>query len=936
MRKKCLWMLAAILSCGLALTSCSEADNPVPPSADPKSLTGEWVVQYDATGSFQSIDSNGKTVSHDYTRIVEVYDFEADMGVWNRYFFNDESSDPVGDLGGGSGGSQGRFSYHTYADGTIGVKLDNTEQIVLNPIANFEPLNRTLHLLNGKLTAKDINGKDIVLTKDDGAWGALIEQWNILLHGGAAADNENINDKEINAANWRTQQAIYLYDGVGKDAKDSNGREGYTLVNLPWNKGVVQTNLPNGFCDDITPENGWELALNYCGSRSVVNNNFFALYNKYSGILRFFYYMPEKFSAGNDHVWQVAMTDALGCMSTWRYGIPMDRTITNKAALNQTGNGTMMDYVTPWVDYKSNDGLIVPNAGWWAFDVDLSVYRAPLDKNKENIKLQMRSWNTSHVSLTSTIKAQINTPLPSTGAVSASKGISTNLEDYKKVGTDLVTTIKNIVKSDYMGAIKDGFNFCKGAWNLLAGSADTKTDKASGAINLNMNGTIDTEGTIKGSMPTVGVASPTFSLSSFDTANSHVGQGVWNIKSSPVVYTLPYHISRDDTSDDYYVYFFDPSSIDVVLNPAVFPDDQVEWTQVDATCIQRGVEVRGHAATFCSALGMGSKPAKGSRKSIWGKIYPHMDGLNGVIHWTDDFLYNAREDRNGLVNGLKCRYAGDSYGRGTETFTIEPLVTELGKLEVNVTVTVKLRGMSSPLVYNRSYVPEYKSASTLAEQEKIYAAIKSKDLGKQKNRDLYDHQTRRIFGLCKWGDYNFGGKMVKLGGSQPEVEKLFDNVLWSYDDPTNFKEFSKYVWTPEISLYGTNPAGANFEFEKPVRVVGYELYAVPCVKGSAFFPFYLQIKQEPLEKYTPSAWMIKARQTPDEFWTDLDNKWDFCMFNGVENMFCYNHAYSFKDDVRSKLWKYFSVDFARAWINEGSDACKVCIPEFRLVYYGDF
>jgi hypothetical protein len=60
------------------------------------------------------------------------------------------------------------------------------------------------------------------------------------------------------------------------------------------------------------------------------------------------------------------------------------------------------------------------------------------------------------------------------------------------------------------------------------------------------------------------------------------------------------------------------------------------------------------------------------------------------------------------------------------------------------------------------------------------------------------------------------------------------------------------------------------------------------------------------------------------------------MFNGVEDMFCYNHAFSFKDDARSKLWKYFAVDFARAWINEGSDACKVCIPEFRLVYYGDF
>jgi len=934
MRRKCLWMLAAILSCGLALTSCSEADNPVPPSADPKSLTGEWVVQYDATGSFQSIDSNGKTVSHDYTRIVEVYNFEADMGVWNRYFFNDESSDPVGDLGGGSGGSQGRFSYHTYADGTIGVKLDNTEQIVLNPIANFEPLNRTLHLLNGKLTAKDINGKDITLTKDDGTWGALIEQWNILLHGGAAADNENINDKEINAANWRTQQAIYLYDGVGKDAEDSNGREGYTKVNLPWNKGVVQTNLPNGFCDDITPENGWEWVLNSCGNRAIVNNNFFALYNKYSGILRFFYYMPEKFSAGNDHVWQVAMTDALGYMSTWRYGIPMDRTVTNKAALKQTGNGTMMDYVTPWVDYKSNDGLIVPNAGWWAFDVDLSVYRAPLDKNKESIKLQMRSWNTSHVSLTSTIKAQINTPLPSTGAVSASKGFSTNLEDYKKVGTDLVTTIKNIVKSDYMGAIKDGFNFCKGAWNLLAGSADTKTDKASGAINLNMNGTIDTEGTIKGSMPTVGVASPTFSLSSFDTANSTVGQGVWNLRTSPVVYVLPYTIGI--RPNQFYSYFFDPSSIDFVLNPTLFPDDQIEWTQVEATCIEREPKSSIHAESFRPAIDLKGCDAGG---------HPSLMRLYGY-HWLQDFLYNHGQDP---VNKLAMAFFneetqygsafGRAIGRGTKEFLIEPTTRDVKRLEVNVMLTVKLRSMDKPLVYTRSYVPDLKKLDNLAEQEKIYAAIKAKDLGKQKNRDLYDHQTRRIFGLLKWGNYNFGGKLTNIRGNQPGVEKLFDNELWDPEGSRNYNAWSRYVWIAEVETLGTYLASAEFEFEKPVKVLGYELYSPEGADVWEILSLEERFLGKPREAqyYTPTTWRIlaypKAPKPTGEYYAILSQNYEkeLAWGNGGP---IYNNTFYFDNDTRNKYWQTFAVEFANAKVGP-KEKKKVILPEFRLIFYGE-
>ena len=78
-------------------------------------------------------------------------------------------------------------------------------------------------------------------------------------YGGIAVDY-NINDykitlgqdvyEPITAENWRSQGSMFLYVGSnGADAsiQDTNGRTGYRLVNLPWAKGTVESNLPKSF-----------------------------------------------------------------------------------------------------------------------------------------------------------------------------------------------------------------------------------------------------------------------------------------------------------------------------------------------------------------------------------------------------------------------------------------------------------------------------------------------------------------------------------------------------------------------------------------------------------------------------------------------------------------------------------------------------------------
>lgn len=106
-------------------------------------------------------------------------------------------------------------------------------------------------------------------------------------NGGGSSKDYNINDKSFSQSNWRNQDKIYIFDQKSTDIKDDNGQTGYNTINLPWSSSVVNTNLPPNFCDAITPENGWELALNLCGDRTFPLANYFALYNKYSGVLRF-------------------------------------------------------------------------------------------------------------------------------------------------------------------------------------------------------------------------------------------------------------------------------------------------------------------------------------------------------------------------------------------------------------------------------------------------------------------------------------------------------------------------------------------------------------------------------------------------------------------------------------------------------------------------
>ena len=755
----------------LGLTSCFEHDNPVDPNPLAKQVSGLWWSLTDQEGNYSDAAD-----SYPYTRMGQAICFNEDgTGYGVTFFFNDEQGDPIAIIG---GEWMAPFTYTSTADGRLSLNFDKAYYEYADYFKKWTMTygNETVTATNGTLT--------LTLEKPSDAMAETIRDWDYQFNGGATADNYNINDEDFTPDNWREQEGIYIYDGTGTDVTDAKGRTGYTLVNMPWYEGDKLTNLPDGFCNDITPANGWEWVLNRCGSRSIKNNNFFAVYNKYSGILRFFYYLPYGFNTGNDHVWQVSMTDHLAKNSVWKYGVAADRTI-NKAALGQTGSGTYMEYVTPWVDYMSQDGLIVPNAGWWAFDVDLSQTQTDGIQPSDNIKLQMRSWNTQHVSLASTVAANIDGSFQgqfdiTKTTVSSAKGITQSLGDIAGVGKSLYSAVNSAIKGNYLDALKSAVTFGKGAYNVYGAMTKKTTTSVdtigkgsfTGTINMTMNGNIDTDGTIRGSAPTVGIASPTFYLKDFDLKNSHLGQGVWGLKTTPVVYVTPntYYVGNQD----FRITFFDPN-IQLELNPNVFPESEIEWIEIDALCTGRA--------------SLQSIDNDYIRTSIYGLKSMLIDKTNYKRSWFNDnniwlfsgdyapsdFLY-AQDDKMGMTSLYRIynqeQHSGptEAYerilGRGADGFVLEPqylnyhyqpggwgnILQEYHQrtpfFEVNVTVRVKMKGMDTPILLSRNYLPEIKEYSTV----EFLKSIDSRTyVSKTKGHSyLYDYQMKRIKEICDY------------------------------------------------------------------------------------------------------------------------------------------------------------------------------------------
>ena len=625
----------------------------------------------------------------------------------------------------------------------------------------------------------------------------------------------NINAKTFTRDNWREQKFIYRYTGDG-NMVDENGSAGYTREALPWaTDEAVSSHLPFNFCDDMQPATGWDLVFNAIGEYDVKNRDFFAVYNKFTGLLRFFVFLPNlNVADANDHAWEVTLSQQLAHRLNYRFGLPISQNIVNKEPLGLRGS----DYsylVTPWVDSKTNDGFAPPGGGWWAFDIDLSEYRPDFQTLNERIRLEMRVWSNSKVSLRGTLNAMIKEKNEET-MTSSLTGLVMNAKNAYGGISSLIT---NFTTGNWIGAIASTIAAAKGAYKVITSAANVKKKYYGQTVPQSqyivhqyaMDGTIDTEGIIQGSRTVSGMSTITYPMSQFDVSNTTLGQGVWNLKNPPTLICLGIFSYYDkhkmsgltDLFPQYgnvnrgLHYTLDPRSIDVVLNPNVFPKDQIEWKRVTAVCgVRKGTKHDTYNA-YRNAIGMISNEP-GDFPSC--KDFSFVQNNNPCY----DYLYDA-DDKQGLAfpkcwdieTYTEANNSGKAphylVGRGDDEFMLEPTqfasckweanypdpthsVTKevlspwwIPSYEVTVTVTVKLKDYDTPFVMTRTYLPNY----TRYTQDDVNHRLREEH--EKLDKWLTDHANK-----TEWQEYQVSHLKSQFRFLYPDYEIAQTAPFWLY------------------------------------------------------------------------------------------------------------------------------------------------------------
>lgn len=797
MRKMTFRLLMLALPMVLGLSSCQglidaiigHEDNPV---VDPNPLAGQvsglWWSLTDQEGSYSDA-----ATTFDYTRLGMALNFNADgTGYGIVFLFNNDESEPIDNIG---GEGFGKFTYTSTADGRITMDFSNAGKASQDYFKQW-----TMSYADGTVSATD-GTLTLTLEKPNDIMAVKIHEWDMKMNGGFTMESFNPNDEDFNHDTWRQQPAVYVYDGTGTGeyVKTFNGRQyRFKGLYLPWNTDQTVSNLPMNFCEDITPENGWDLVMNYCGNTGIANCNFFALYNKWTGVMRVFTYMPAGFeSSGNDHLWQVTINKQTGMRLGLPYGLPLDKKVVDPSAIGMDTNGSVQ-FCSPWVDKRSTDGLITPREGWWAFDIDMSQYQPGLDISGDQIRFQMLAWKkekgTFFSNLTAGIDGSIDAKIKTELTQKASQINKAN-ETVQMVFS--IASAGGSAATGQAGAAFASIGSMEDHILTLAGKNESQTT-FKGSINMTMKGSLTTNGIISASEPVTEVCMPTISFGKFDTKNTMLGKGVWNLKTSPVVWLtnasaefeglVSYWKSYNpdmygENNNMFYipeyadVYFFDPSSIEVELNPDLFPASEVEWTQVEAYCMSHADNgVRG-TDNFRKAFGL--KPRYDEQQQRFTTAnYLEFQSQNNFdkLQEVFDFLHYS-DDKWGLdypavVSTPKYNgYYDAVVGRGKAgSFALEPMALKdwrnqeekrgerIPGLDVMVYLKVKLKGQSEPYIYVRHYLPEiqllYTSgwndetrANALSQMNNVWQNIKArqpKGSGINRQSPTYDYEMERI------------------------------------------------------------------------------------------------------------------------------------------------------------------------------------------------
>lgn len=459
------------------------------------------------------------------------------------------------------------------------------------------------------------------------------------------ADN-GVNDEDIDfLTDWENQKSVNIYYN-----------RGISTVKTPWNKEVVITTLPEEIRNDVKKGDGWEMAFSLLGNTELDGANYFGLYNKYTGILRIFYYVSTVWNNGSEYCLEIDMGNKSSNVkypfyNALTYAIPSSYSNLNPS-MDLLGLGnvhtTFKTFITPHISKSSS----VLQQGWIAFDVDASGY-CPESlswlKSNESINFSIKSTQTSLLTLCGGLTANIdgNFSQIEDATASTSSGVGKAFSQISKYGAQASGVVGAITKAiwgkDISGTIKGVAGVC----NVISAIANktlgnpyeekAAVDSMAGKIELALTGEINLSGKISldasNSCPPISLGASGF------RQTSNFGGGVWSLKSSPVVYIVGDQMLGDvnrftllclgngkygigqGSAKNYnlrLVTFLDPESIELNINKNVFSDISDVKVLAANVCVYPQ-ETAGHTAKYSNLLGLKRPSVKisGASSGVW-------------------------------------------------------------------------------------------------------------------------------------------------------------------------------------------------------------------------------------------------------------------------------------------------------------------------------
>ena len=518
-------------------------------------------------------------------------------------------------------------------------------------------------------------------------------------------------------ADWASQKTITLVTDYYK----VNDEPVVTTIDVPlpwaWDEGPQQW-LPQYTARNMAEldSDDWRLVFNLTGIDQKPGEHYFGLYNRYTGVLRVFFYLTDQMvpaSDANDHMWVMGMSKDLLEHVLFQYAIPYSESVPDNYK-NALGGNDAVFKTTAFTSACTDDGKVIPAVGWWAYDIDMSAMR-PHDffsSDRSIMRPGMNVFNQDNVILTSLMHGTLD------GTFSG----NINLNSLKGSGTSTAGRLGGAL-GGFAGSLLTNCTFLTELFSAggLAGAGVTaligvgigaiaktaeshfqkgmedpdKLGDISGKINLTLDATIETVGTIGGERTTV-VPSPELNVASFFRKKTPageptcLGEGVWNIANHPVIYVVKdaywgdkpkfssvekvksegrdaYQLTIDpDNLGLRLISFLDPSSIGRVrVNPNAVPANIKEKRSVRVSYGVLNASAPGYTDGFRKAIGLEYTAPEITDKSAYQS---DDEGVGFKIikkyHGDDIFLTSiSDDDKDILAHRLSQQQIGEKIHR---------------------------------------------------------------------------------------------------------------------------------------------------------------------------------------------------------------------------------------------------------------------------------